>query len=253
MKIFVSYCHKDENIVLPVVNGLIEKYGKSTILIDNEVLKPGDSIIDFMNDSLGQFTHFILFLSSNSIESPMVSIEWKTALPMCDGRNTKFIPVIIDSVKVPRVLNNIYQIRMFEFGLNYCMQQLFSTFDIQKDDKEFHQSSKSNLSASIKNISEHEVEVTIATNYYSEPNSSFCIVLNTLTGVNLDFSEMFQGSNELKIFDGQKRMLQFVRLFRPLSVGTPFKISFLSNDKISIYKVLHVLDVDGKLKGVPIE
>ena len=79
----------DSNSVVPIAEELVKLYGKNSILIDCFNVKPGDSIIDFMNQSLETFTHFIFFISRNSIKSYMVSLEWKNALILCKNAHQK--------------------------------------------------------------------------------------------------------------------------------------------------------------------
>ena len=145
MRIFLSYSHKDKGTVLPVANHLIKIHGKDSVIIDEYNLKPGDSLIDFMNESLKNFTHFLFFLSNNSLRSYFTSLEWQNALILCADGKKKFVPIIVDSVDVPPIIGNIIRINMYEIGL----KETFSLLDKTFSDSVYFESNQPNLFSKI--------------------------------------------------------------------------------------------------------
>lgn len=64
--IFISYNHKDEQLVDMVVRRLELEFGRKNIFYDKWSMQPGDSIIGKMNEGLEKVTTFFYFLSPNS-------------------------------------------------------------------------------------------------------------------------------------------------------------------------------------------
>lgn len=250
MKVFISYSHKDINFVNPVVSELSKTIGEDSILFDEWNINPGDSIIGFMNSSLESFTHFVFFLSPNSVDSYMASLEWKNALILCRNKDKRFIPVIINSPKMPPILNDFKYIDSNLFGVEGTISQLKrSIFEVNKTD---YSLKNDNLVCIVKRICKNEIKITIKAKYYSEPNSSFCFAFLNTDNVIVKFEEAFQGSNVIREIDGKKCWLQFARLFRALTPGAPISFSFSSESELILFSVMHVFEVNGNPRGLPI-
>lgn len=249
MKIFISYSHKDSNFVLPIAEELLKIYGKESVIIDKFSNHPGDSLVGFVNSSLEVFTHFIFFISQNSINSYLVSMEWKNALLLCKDKSRRFIPVIVDSVQVPAILNDKIYVNLYAHGILHAFQEIRDSIDSNSYIDGIH---LNNLNARIK-IQENRTQLTIVSKLYSEPNASFCVVFKKKQSVKINVEEAFQGGTETREFDGEERFLVFIRLFRVLTTDSPFCISFSFETKDNeIYQVIHVKENDGHLNGVPI-
>lgn len=67
--IFISYNHKDEQLVDMIARRLELEFGRDNIFYDKWSMQPGDSIIGKMNEGLEKFTTFFYFLSPNSLTS----------------------------------------------------------------------------------------------------------------------------------------------------------------------------------------
>ena len=79
-KIFVSYNHNDQDLIDTIARKLAIEFGQNNIFYDKWSTQPGESIIGKMDHGLSDFNTFFLFASENSLASPMVRLEWQTAL-----------------------------------------------------------------------------------------------------------------------------------------------------------------------------
>ena len=75
MNIFLSHKWKDK----PIAYRLKEVYPANSIFYDSWSIKPGDGIIDKMNEGLKKAGYFFFFISVNSLQSEMVKLEWQNA------------------------------------------------------------------------------------------------------------------------------------------------------------------------------
>lgn len=248
MKIFVSYSHKDSNMVLPIVEELLKIYGSKNVIIDRYSNVPGDSLIGFMNNSLEAFTHFLFFLSTNSIESYLTSLEWKNALLLCKNPDKRFIPIVVDSVSIPPIIGDKIYVNLYAHGISHAFQEIRASVENRPV---YNETPIENLRAKVA-LREHEIVLTVESVLYSEPNPSFCIAFKEKEKVDFRFSENFQGSTDIIEIDGKDRFVFFVRLFRSLAAGTSFSMSFSRNNNNDIYLVMHVQEIEGNLKGKPI-
>ena len=247
MKVFVSYSSKDKDVIESVMPTIVSMVGKDNIIFDEFCLKPGDSIIDFMNNALESYSHFLFFVSKNSLDSFMCGLEWKNALILVKQKDRFFIPVIIDDCQIPSILLDTKHINPYCDGIDKFDKQLrFLLFDYQEP---IEDNTKSNLYA-IAFIASNSIDIEIGCNFWSEPNSSFCIAtgLNERVKFNGQDFEPFNGSTQILPLDGIDRDCIFIRPFRPLTPNNPFKISFCTNN----LSYLMIMQVDGS-KGVPIE
>ena len=216
MKIFISYSHKDSNYVLPIAEELLKIYGKQSVIIDKFSNLPGDSLIGFMNDSLESFTHFIFFISENSVNSYLTSLEWKNALIMCRDPSKKFIPVIVDSVNIPAILKDKIYINLYANGILHAFQEIKDVID--NNGLYITNKNLDNLYTKI-TFEKECIRLEIGTKFYSEPNSSFCIAFKNGKKIHMIIEESFQGSDEISEFEGEERYLVFIRLFRTVQIN----------------------------------
>ena len=251
MKIFISYSHKDKIFVNDIVQGISKQLGSESILFDEWNVKPGDSIIGFMNDSLSEFTHFVFFLSPDSVNSYMASLEWKNALSLCSNKSRSFIPIIVGQPNIPPILSDLKYIDSNLNGIDGTINQILCA--ISKESDSHIPPKLDNLTYRLLHKSNMEVEIMIETKFYSEPNASFCFAFLNDGKIRVKDFEPFNGSNEIRNLDGKECWLQFARLFRPVSPGMPVYFSFISDRNISLFVLMHVVDEDGNLKGIPIK
>ncbi|MFZ1236854.1 MAG: toll/interleukin-1 receptor domain-containing protein [Prevotella sp.] len=93
--IFISHNSKDKPIVEPIAIRLKEYFGQKNVLYDSWSIKPGEGIVNMMNEGLQNCKYFFFFVSENSLESYMVKLEWQNAIMraskgktiLCTGKN----------------------------------------------------------------------------------------------------------------------------------------------------------------------
>ena len=98
--IFVSYAHKDSEIVFPILDKLHES---GIRLWYDEGLQAGDDWFEFMKEKIAASTGFLVFLSEKMVASPHANEENLFA----HNLNKKIIAVQIDSVQIPPKLSVI--------------------------------------------------------------------------------------------------------------------------------------------------
>lgn len=102
--IFISHTAKDKPIVEPIALKVSEVVGREKVFYDSWSIQPGDGIIDKMDNGLSQCRFFFFFVSKNSLQSKMVSLEWQNAILKTTRGETKVIPVKIDDCLMPAIL-----------------------------------------------------------------------------------------------------------------------------------------------------
>lgn len=80
MKIFISHSSKDKvRYCDKVVNKLIEKLGKDSIVYDELTFEAGEKSIDEINRTLSTTDLYVILLSQSAVESDWVKYELKEA------------------------------------------------------------------------------------------------------------------------------------------------------------------------------
>ena len=79
-KIFISYNHNDKILIDTIARRLELEFGRNNIFYDAWAIQPGDNIIGKMNEGLSDFTTFFFFVSPNSLQSKMVTLDWSVSI-----------------------------------------------------------------------------------------------------------------------------------------------------------------------------
>lgn len=122
--IFLSHNHKDKELVGTIAKTLSEVFGQDQIFYDDWSIKPGDGIIDKMNEGLKNCRFFFFFVSKNSLNSEMVKLEWQNALLKATKNQVTLIPVKIDDCLMPDVILQTKYIDIFGQGLENGVRQI---------------------------------------------------------------------------------------------------------------------------------
>src|SRR5262245_6729851 len=75
--VFVSYSHADQAFVERIVNVFDSRHIR--YVLDKKDLQVGDEIIEWARDRLKQASHYLLILSSTSVNSEWCRVEFVTA------------------------------------------------------------------------------------------------------------------------------------------------------------------------------
>ena len=174
-KIFISYNHNDAPLVDMVSRRLELEFGRDNIFYDAWSMQPGDSIIGKMNEGLETFTVFFFFVSTNSLKSKMVSLEWQTALNRAINRNLKFVAVRLDACSIPAILSDKLYIDLYGKGLDSAVAQMKCVVNSENTYQPMDE--VENLKFSLQEKpSERKVIFTIKALYYAENNPKFALI-----------------------------------------------------------------------------
>lgn len=223
-KLFISYNHRDAQLVDTIARKLELEFGRNNIFYDAWSIQPGDSIIGKMNDGLSDFDTFFLFLSPNSLTSKMVALEWRSALNRAVNNHLKFVVIRIAECNPPAILGDMLYIDLYGEGLDDCVTKMKKVAnsescytpldDVQNYDVEF----------SI--IDEDTGRFTIRTKFYAEHNPQFAFSSrNKLEDFSIKSrNEPFTMTNVGVLFDddGTELPAHMVRLPRVLKPGFPY-------------------------------
>lgn len=164
--IFLSHNYKDKDVVGPIAVSLANRYGKENVFYDSWSIKPGDGIINEMNNGLEKCKYFFFFISENSLKSGMVSLEWQVALNKSTKGETKFIPIKVDNSKQPTILIDKIYIDMYNIGMQQSLQQIIDIID--NTDSDIYNSTYSNVYYELKIISKSEVDIIVKARRFIE-------------------------------------------------------------------------------------
>lgn len=127
MTVFLSHQHGDKSIVTQYADALGQRIGKEKILLDSWTVRPGESIIDFMNNAIGGASHFILFWSKNASRSAAVKEEWQAALMKAHRGFLQIVVVRLDNEPVPPILAHRRYLEHIS-GSDSCLNELLSFY-----------------------------------------------------------------------------------------------------------------------------
>lgn len=224
-KIFISYNHKDEVLIDMIARRLELEFGRNNIFYDKWSIQPGDSIIGKMNEGLEEFTTFFFFVSPNSLESKMVSLEWQTALNKAVNNNLKFVAVRIADCSMPAILSDKLYIDVYGEGIDSAvgkMKCVVKSEDVYKPLEDV-----ANIEAEIVMYGDKKIEVVVFANMYSESTPTFAFACNN------NFEDfkivnkgvMTIGKDEIVLEDTKESLNAYV--FTPFGVtlkpGFPYK------------------------------
>lgn len=249
--IFISHNYKDKPIVEPIAIRLSKIFGQENVFYDSWSIQPGDGIIDKMNEGLTHCKLFFLFVSSNSLNSEMVKLEWQNALMKKTNGQTKFIPVRLDNCIMPPILMQSLYIDLYQNGLEIAIRQIV---DIAHGKNIFSPqfNEVSNLIA-YKWWEGNTLIIECHAQYYMEQISHFAFVtFNTQDQINFGSKDniAYKFGFNANCFDtniGVK--LNAIRIDFPESIvpGFPQAVEFTAKSNIPI-EIMYVLHENQKNK-----
>jgi len=175
-KIFLSHNHNDKPLVEAVALRLASIFGQDQVFYDSWTIRPGDGIIDQMNKGLEAPEFVFFFVSTNSLKSDMVKLEWQNALYSASKGKTRLIPIRVDGCDMPALLKQSLFIDMYTIGLEAAISQIVS---VAQGNTSFTPQFQtfSNLTHSISNLDDGSIEITIQASHMMEPNPNFAFVV----------------------------------------------------------------------------
>ena len=240
-KIFISYNHKDSLIIDNILQKLELEFGRNNIFYDKWSIQPGDSIIGKMNDGLSNFSVFFFFVSNNSLQSKMVSLEWQTALNQAVNKNLKFVAVKIDDCSVPTIISDLQYIDFYGEGFDDTVIKMKKVIKSENTYEPLER--LQNLQAKITWLSECKCKVTIEATLFAEQSTTFAFACS-----NNDFHLVLTGtfttgSDELTFQDGTiLKARTLTPMHQNVKPGFPCEFLIESSQKIENPVILILKD-----------
>jgi hypothetical protein len=174
-KIFLSHNHNDKPLVEAVALKMAAIFGQDQVFYDSWSIRPGDGIIDQMNKGLEAPEFVFFFVSTNSLASGMVKLEWQNALYSASKGKTRIVPVRVDGSDMPAVLKQTLFIDMHTVGLDAAIAQIVSVTQGHASFTPQHQGF-SNLSFTQVLNGDGSIDIAVKASHLMEPNPNFVFV-----------------------------------------------------------------------------
>ena len=242
--IFLSHNYNDKPVVEQIATRLRSIYGQDKVFYDSWSIQPGDGIIDKMDYGLSECRFFFFFISTNSLASNMVKMEWQNALFKAAQNAIKFIPIRMDRSEIPILLAQSLYIDLYSNGLDVAIRQIV---DVINGDNIYRPSyTFSNLMA-IKRKEGGKIVIECQAKYYLEPISKFCFCtftnLETLRYKVRDESMVcYNPSGKISLADGRTVNVLITEVQHGTTPDMPYIIEFESKNGLpfDIDAVLHM-------------
>ncbi|MBQ4128568.1 MAG: toll/interleukin-1 receptor domain-containing protein [Ruminococcus sp.] len=224
-KIFISYNHNDDVLVDTIARRLELEFGRNNIFYDAWSIQPGDSIIGKMDEGLSSFSTFFFFVSNNSLNSKMVTLEWQTALNIATNNGLKFVAVRIENCSIPLIISDKLYIDLYGKGLDSAVAEMKCI--VKSENTYVPLEEVENLKVSYKQIDCNKVRITVRANLYAEINPTLAFACSNRFE---DFSTCFNISDGVTVSNKGSMItdtdltlnMRTVQLQRPLRPGFPF-------------------------------
>jgi len=177
MKVFLSHQNDDKPVVEPIALALKEKLGADSVFYDAWSIRPGEGIIERMNEGMTAPDFVFFFVSQKSLASGMVKLEWHNALYQAAKGQTQLIPVRVDGAAMPALLMQSVYIDLHNVGIPAAQKQIVELVTGSDDFRPKH-TEFSNLTASVSKISPHHFEIAVSASHLSEHSPSIVMITN---------------------------------------------------------------------------
>jgi len=122
--IFISHNFNDKEFIGPIAQSLSDVYGEENVFFDSWSIKPGENIIQRMNEGLEKCKYFFFFITENSLNSEMVTLEWTSTLKERGTKDIRFIPIKAENVEVPFIISSLNYLDLFSNGTESVLKQM---------------------------------------------------------------------------------------------------------------------------------
>lgn len=255
--IFVSYTRADKELVEQVALRLAAAFGQNNVFYDSWSIQPGEGIIDRMSEGLADTTHFFFFVTANSLQSKMVSLEWQNALLKATHGKCRFVAVRCDASELPPIMAQSLFIDLYSVGLDAAVAQIA---DVVRGQSTYRAPSQpfSNLVFSVTGAPS-DLTVEIKPKFYLEPIASFVLLIENdqreFEVKAIDEDPVKSGFNaNVPLDNGEKVNGYLVGLFRGLTPAMPLRVHIRATGTkpIVLRGVLHQ-ESHNQWRGVPPE
>ena len=242
--IFLSHNSNDKPVVEQVALKLKNIYGQDKVFYDSWSIKPGEGIVDKMDEGLTNCRYFFFFVSGNSLKSNMVKLEWQNALFKAAQNRIQFIPIRMDNSLMPALLTQSLYIDLFSHGLDVAVRQIV---DVVNGNNTYREPLKmfSNMVA-YKYRDGDKLVVECHAEHFFEPISSFlfCTQQNVNSiSAHIRKATLYRTNemNDFRLENGYKTNVIMRSIPNGTVPGFPFIVEFKSknNTPFDIEIVMH--------------
>lgn len=123
-KVFISYSWKDKPIAEQVRRSIPNEFD---VWIDEEQIKPGDSVSKVIVQGLDSSDYYIIIISENSNTSQWVQKEIATAFELSNKKKLSVVPLLLQGAEVPFEFKGLLYID-FRSSIDVGLQHLREFF-----------------------------------------------------------------------------------------------------------------------------
>lgn len=173
--IFISHNSNDKPVVEPIAMKLADVFGQEEVFYDSWSIKPGEGIINKMNQGLEKCRFVFYFVSKNSLSSFMVNMEWQNALMKVSNGLVRLFPIRMDNSEMPAILTQNLYLDLYANGLDITTRQMI---DLVQGNDTFHPkyTQVKNLTAKFLTKNERQVVIQLDAQYFMDPIPHFAFV-----------------------------------------------------------------------------
>lgn len=204
--IFLSHNWKDKAVVEQFAVALAAAFGQDQVFYDSWSIQPGEGIIDKMNSGLGSADMFFFFVSTNSLQSKMVDLEWQNGLMKASKGKMRLVPIKMDGSLIPPILMQSVYLDLFTNGLDVTLRQVL---DIARGQNTFVRQHENFSNVGYSHQAQADrVVIEIKALHFMEPRAHFVILTDLgedVVRIQHDLGLATEGFNAgLTLDDGRK-------------------------------------------------
>ncbi len=245
-KVFISHASEDkERFVIDFATKL--RANGMDAWVDKWEINIGDSLIEkIFDEGLGECDAFIVILSKHSVNKPWVKEELNTAAIKRINKNTKLIPIIIDSdITVPEVLTSIVwetieNYNSYEIEFQKILASIFGVYEKPKIGRKptfaINNVEVNGLSKLDSQVLKLIGDLTFKKNNCSINDGDLNIISSTLEITNIELKEVLEILSSEYLIDTQILMGSFYPLISINTYGILRYAEHFLNNYPNLYK-----------------
>lgn len=253
--IFLSYNHADKQMVDAMANALASVVGRENVFYDAWSIQPGDGIIGRMSEGLSRCEIFFFFVTKNSLQSKMVTLEWQNALMKSVAGECRFVPIRADDCVMPALLRQSLHIDLVNYGFETATRQMIDVVSGRSTYRQIQDFSNLRVTAT---GNDHEMTVKVEAVHFLEPIARFLFTVQNQKDevrVNIigETMHLFGFVSDVKLDDGRVFNALSIGANRPITPRHPLIIVLKSanGSKVKLEGVMHQHSSD-QYRGLPL-
>jgi hypothetical protein len=243
--IFLSHNSKDKDIVEPIALKLRDEFGQDNVFYDSWSIQPGDGIIEKMNEGIEKCEVCFYFVSSNSLNSFMVNLEWQNVLMKMSKGKARLIPVRIDACEMPAILTQNLYIDLYTIGVKQATIQIIDSVKGNNTFRPKYETTK-NLVVHLTPSYGTHIDIKLEAKHFPIQNTKFVFLSQASQGdisydsKHLLYREFGYKENFMEMTSPNIKLNAFMLDFKkPLAPGFPLYAEFNSNNE-SLFSIMFV-------------